>query len=257
MRYALHLVNVVSIYAILTMSLNLLLGYTGLVSLAHGAFFGLGAYACALIMLDLGLGFFAAMAASIVLTTIIAGLIALPALRTRADYLVLLTLGFQVIIFSLLQTQRGLTRGLAGLGDIPRPVIFGWELQTPADYLPLMLGASIVSFLLLSYLTRSPFGRLMRAMREDEDLLRSYGKDVTRVKVTVFMLAGAFAAVGGALFATYTTFLTPLYFGTQTSIVLLAMVAVGWHGEPVGKRLGCIHSDSGSGIRHFYGTGWI
>jgi ABC-type branched-subunit amino acid transport system permease subunit/ABC-type branched-subunit amino acid transport system ATPase component len=238
MNYVVHLMNIVSVYAILTMSLNLLLGYTGLISLAHGAFFGLGAYSFALVMMHTSMGFLAAMVVTILITTLVATLIAIPALRTRADYLVLLTLGFQVIIFSLMGTQRGLTRGLAGLGGIPRPVIFGFELRTPLQYLPLILGAAVACFLLLSYLTSSPFGRLMRSMREDEDLVRSYGKDVTRLKVTIFMLAGAFAAIGGGLFATYTTFLTPLYFRTETSIVLIAMVALGGMGNLWGSVVG-------------------
>jgi branched-chain amino acid transport system permease protein len=238
MAYLAHLANVLAVYAILAMSLNLLLGYSGLVSLAHGAFFGLGAYAFALVIIHSGVDFFIAVAAAVFITGLIATIIAIAALRTRADYLVLITLGLQVIIFSLLQIERGLTRGLAGLAGISRPSIFGIELRSPFDYLPLMLAAAVICFVLLMHITTSPFGRLLKSMREDEDLVRSLGKNVTWLKIASFMLAGSFAAVGGALFATYTTFLTPLYFRVDTSILLIAMVALGGMGNLWGSVAG-------------------
>jgi branched-chain amino acid transport system permease protein len=240
MEYLAHLANVVGVYAILAMSLNLLLGYSGLVSLAHGAFFGLGAYAFALMMIHLGVDFFVVIALTVAVTGLIATLIAIPALRTRADYLVLITLGLQVIIFSLLQIVRGVTGGLAGLAGVPRPTIFGAEILTPVDYLPLMLISAVICFLLLMHITSSPFGRLLRSVREDEDLARSLGKNVTLLKIAAFMLAGCFAGIGGALFATYVTYLTPLYFRVDTSIQLIAMVALGGMGNLWGSVAGAV-----------------
>jgi ABC-type branched-subunit amino acid transport system ATPase component/ABC-type branched-subunit amino acid transport system permease subunit len=238
MIYISHLINLVAIYAILAMSLNLLLGYSGLVSLAQAAFFGIGAYASALVLINFGVNYFVALPIAILISMLISGLISVPALRTRSDYLVLLTLGFQMIIFGLLMTQRNLTRGLMGLSHIPRPEIFGIQLTSAPEYLPLTVGAAILCFLLLRHITTSPFGRLLKAMREDEDLSLSFGKNTMGLKIRAFVVAGGIAAVGGSLFASYTTFLTPLYFKTDTSILLIAMVALGGLANLYGSIVG-------------------
>lgn len=240
MDYVAHVAIVVAIYSILGISLNLLLGYSGLMSMAHGAFFGVGAYASALILLRLGVNYFAAMAVAIIVSMIIAGAIAIPALRTRSDYLVLLTLGFQVIIFGLMSTQQWLTQGPRGLSQIPRPEIFGLNFTTAPSYLPFIMIMSALSFAVVWRITHSPFGRMLKAMREDEDVALSFGKDVVRLKVLAFMMAGGIAAVAGSLFASYTTYINPLYFKTETSVLMIAIVALGGLANLWGTVLGAL-----------------
>lgn len=240
MDYFFHIVIVVAIFVILAISLNIISGYTGLFSLAHGAFYGLGSYATALLLLNLGVNFFVALIGAIVITVGISALVAIMGLRTKRDYLVLVTLGIQMITVALLVNLRGLTRGYQGLIDIPRPEFFGVTLISPAQYLPLVIVLSCLSFYLVWRITKSPFGRVLKAIREDEDVALSFGKDVYRFKIQAFMVAGGIAAVAGALFAAYSTYINPAYFGIEISILVFAVVAIGGMSNLWGSVVGAI-----------------
>jgi len=240
MNYFIHIAIIVSIYIVLAISLNLLLGYTGLMSIAHGAFWGLGSYAAALLLLNMGVNFFVALIGAVGITMIIAALLAGVALRARSDYLVLLTLAFQMITFGLLVNLRGLTKGYQGLINIPRPEILGSTLTSPTSYLPLVVGIAALSFFIVWWITHSPFGRVLKAMREDEDVALSLGKDVVRFKVISFMVAGGIAAVAGTLFATYATWISPEFFKYDVSILMLAIVALGGMANLWGTLVGAI-----------------
>src|SRR6184192_212122 len=119
MNYVWHILIMISFYVILSMSLNIIAGYTGLLSLSHAAFYGIGAYATTLLMLNLGWGFLPALLAASVLTSLLSLVIAIPSLRLKGDYFVLGTWGFQIIVFSVIYNWMGLTRGPFGIGGIP------------------------------------------------------------------------------------------------------------------------------------------
>jgi len=236
--YVVHVAINIALYAILGVSFNLLLGYTGLFAVSHAAFFGIGAYASALLALHAGLGFLWGMALGIVVAGLVGAVIALPALRVSGDYLVIVSFGLQTIVFSVMLNWQDVTRGVAGLPGIPRPGLLGWKVTTPSQYLVLFLAAAALCFFLARRLTHSPFGRVLKAIREDEVATQALGKNITRFKVLVFVVAGALAAVAGNLYAHYITFINPFSFTLEESIFIMAVVIVGGAGNLWGSLLG-------------------
>jgi len=240
MNYLLHILIMLCIYGILALSLNLLIGYAGLFSICHAAFYGIGAYASTLLMIKAGLNFFPALIGGIFVSSLFAFLIAYPSLRLRGDYFILATLGFQLIIYSILYNWIGLTRGPYGIPGIPRASLFGFEF----DSIPLFLLLSSVIFLLVLFFVKklyfSPFGRALKAIREDEIAASAMGKNLPLLKIWAFTVAGGVAAISGSLYATYVTYIDPTSFTLDESIFLIAVVLVGGSGNMKGPLVGAL-----------------
>lgn len=228
------------IYGILALSLNLLIGYAGLLSLAHAAFYGIGAYASTLLMVRLGLNFFPALLIGLLISGSLALLIAYPSLRLKGDYFVLASLGFQIIVFSILYNWIGLTRGPYGIPGIPRPTIFGFEFNSLISYFFLTAVVFILIFLLSLHLCQSPFGRALKSLREDEIAAKVMGKDVSSLKIWVFITAAGLAAVSGSLYAGYITYIDPTSFTLDESIFIIAIVLMGGSGNLKGPLAGVL-----------------
>jgi branched-chain amino acid transport system permease protein len=220
------------------MSLNLMVGYTGLVSLAHAAFYGVGAYLTTLLMVDLGLGFFQSLALAACGAVALSLLISLASLRFRGDYFILATLALQVIIFSVLYNWISVTRGSYGITDIPRPSIAGIRLETLPSFAVFGLAVASVVVGFLTVVFRSPFGRTLRAIRDDEVAATSLGKNSLSFKSRSVAIASGCAAVAGGLYATYVTFIDPNSFTTEESMILLSMVVIGGTGNIRGPVVG-------------------
>jgi len=238
MDYFIHIAIIVALYSILSTSYNLLIGYTGLFSIAHAAFYGIGAYTSALLALRLGVSFPLALLAAVLLTALVGGAIGVPALRVRGDYLVIASFGFQMIVFGVMLNWLAVTRGEGGLTGIPRPELFGIKIFSPATYLPLAVVVAGLCFLVTWWIARSPFGRVLKAIREDEVATQSLGKDIVYFKIAVFALAGGLAAVAGSFYAHYVTFINPLSFTLEESIFIMAVVLVGGAGNLWGSLVG-------------------
>lgn len=238
MNYLWHILTLINIYMILGMSLNLAVGYTGLLSICHAAFYGIGAYAATLLMLNAGWGFFPALLTAVLITTACSLVIAIPSLRLRGDYFVLATLGFQIIVFSILYNWIDLTRGPYGIPGIPLPQVLGREVDSVGTYFLFSLFFALTCGLLLAGLKQSPFGRVLRAIREDDMAAAALGKPVSHLKVTAFALSAAFAAVSGALFACYMRYIDPTSFTIAESVFILSIVIIGGAGSLVGPVLG-------------------
>lgn len=240
MDYLFTIGTIICCYAILSTSFNLLLGVTGLFALSHAAFYGLGAYAAALCDVSLGLPF----AAGLLVAMLVAGgaslLIALPALRVSGDYLVIASLGFQFMVFAALNNLAGLTHGPAGIPGIGRPAVLGVRLDTPGRYLLLAAAVAAVCIAASAIVSRSPFGRVLRGIREDETATRGLGKNVTGAKIAVFAFASALAGAAGCVFAHQAGFISPDMFMIDESIYVLAMVLVGGAGSTPGAVLGAV-----------------
>jgi branched-chain amino acid transport system permease protein len=237
-NYVWHILVMINIYAVLAASLNLVAGYTGLLSLCHAAFYGIGAYATTLLMMQAGFGFFPALALAIPLTALLSLIIAVPSLRLRGDYFVLATLGFQIIVFSLLYNWVGLTRGPYGIPGIPIPSFFGVAIDTVFKYFIFSGVLAAATLAILWLLIRSPFGRLLRAVRDDEVAAAALGKNVPRVKTTAFALGAALAAIPGALFAGYMRYIDPTSFTLNEAIFILSIVVIGGAGSFWGSVVG-------------------
>lgn len=238
MNYLLHILIMICIYFILSLSLNLLVGYTGLLSLCHAAFYGIGAYTTTLFMVKVGMNFIPAVIAGIIVATLISLIVSMPSLRLKGDYFVLASLGFQVIVFSLMYNLVGLTRGPYGIAGIPKPSIFGLAF----DSIPLffILAVFIAGIVILVSLTlyRSPFGRVLKAIREDEVVALSLGKNIAALKMQSFAIAAGIAAIAGSMYAVYVTYIDPTSFTIDESIFIIAVVLVGGSGNFKGPLIG-------------------
>ena len=238
--FLLHLLVLTNTYVILGVSYNLLIGYTGLFSIAHAAFFGVGAYVSTVLALKLGWPFVVGLAAAVLVAAAGSGLLAVPALRVSGDYLVIASLGFQVIIFNVFMNWESITGGPAGLPGIPRPGFLGWTVESPLAYAVLSCVMAAAAYVFVRRLVGSPFGRVLRAIREDEVVTQALGKNVTGVKVVVFMVSGGVAATAGSLFAHYTTYINPYFFTLEESILILSVVIVGGAGNLTGSIVGAV-----------------
>lgn len=238
MTYLLHIFILIGIYVIVSQSLNLISGYTGLLSIAHAGFYGIGAYVAALMALHWQTNFLLNMACAAGLAGLLGLVVAVPSLRLRGDYFVIATFAFQIIAFSVMNNWGSVTAGPLGLPGIPRPEILGFTFTTHVHFLILVGIFAILAFLFLNRLVHSPYGRVLRAIREDEVFPQSLGKNVTHFKVSVFVIGAAIASIGGALYAHYITFIDPTSFTINESIFILAIVIIGGSGNLVGSIVG-------------------
>jgi len=240
MDYIFYVLILASLYAILAVSLNLLVGLTGLVSIAHAGFMAIGAYATALLTTKAGANFFAAAVVGMGLAALVAALLAVPTLKVTGDHYIIASFGFQVIIISVLLNWPALTNGPFGISGIPRPSLFGFAFASYPRLLVLAVALAGLAGWVAWRIAVSPFGAVLRAIREDEGAARSLGKDVTRFKVQVFVVGCALAALGGALYAGVTSFIDPPSFDIHESIFILAIVIIGGKGNVLGSMLGAL-----------------
>ena len=237
MEYLTHLAILFFIYAILGVSLNLLVGYTGLLSSAHAAFYGIGAYATAIALTSLHINFFLSLAAGIIITGIIAFLIGIVLSRFRGDYYALVSLGFNVIVYSVLLNWQGLTRGPLGMPGIPRPE-FVFDFSSNISFLILSFLFVIVIYIISRFLVASSFGRVLKAIREDEQAVQVFGYNTNYYKLAIFVISAGMAAAAGSLFASYITFIDPSSFTVMESVFILAVIILGGLSNLRGSILG-------------------
>ena len=240
MNYVLHLCIMIGIYLILAYSLNLVLGYCGLLSLCHAAFYGIGAYTYTLLIMHFKIPFFLALLLAVIITGIIAFLLGIPGLRFRGDPFVLVTLGFQIIIFSILYNWISLTRGPYGIPGIPRPEVFGIPIDSIHKYFLFVFFIVAIVAIVLFKIYRSPFGLALKALREDEKAAESLGKSAYHYFLWAFTIGGAIASISGALYASYITYIDPTSFTLDESIFQVVILLVGGAGNLIGPTLGTI-----------------
>ncbi len=240
MEYFIHLAILIGIYVPLALSLNLVVGYTGLLSVTHAAFYGIGAYAVAILMTVYGWNFFLALLVGIILAGLIAGLLGLILSRFKDDYYALVSFGFNIIIYSIFLNWESLTRGPLGIPGINRPSLFGFELSSNLSFLILtIVGAGLVYLISLG-ITKSSFGRVLKGIREDEKALSVFGYNTKLFKLTIFIITAGMAGLAGGLFATYITFIDPSTFGLNESIFILAIIILGGMASLKGSVVGAI-----------------
>lgn len=240
MEFVFHVINTILFFIMLGVSFNLVLGFTGLVSMAHAAMFGLGAYTAAITAVKLGLPYPVTLVAGVLLTVLVAGFIALPALRVRGEYLILMTIALQLLVYNLALSWVELTNGRTGISGIPRPNLFGFSLSTPTEFFPLVLMLTILCFSIAHRIGLSPYGRVLKAIREDEAATLALGKNVVGYKVTVFVVAAALAAIAGSTFAHYQSFFSPFSVDLHASIFIVAIVVLGGTANLYGTVLGSV-----------------
>lgn len=241
MDYWLHIAVLIAIYTVLAVSLDLVAGQTGLLSLAQAAFCGLGAYTSALLVVEWRSGgFLVAVLAGMAVGTVVSFIVSLPSLRLHGDYFVIATFAFQMILFSVFNNWMDLTHGPLGITGIPEPVIFGWHVDSHVEFLLLTSLFAALAFLAVHLLSTSPFGRVLHAIREDEVFAKSLGKNTLYFKVTAFAVSAALAASAGSLYAHYITYIDPTSFTIMESILIISMVIIGGAGSTWGPLIGAV-----------------
>jgi branched-chain amino acid transport system permease protein len=240
MDYILTIAILLTIYAILASSLNVVLGHGGLLSLCHAGFYAIGAYAAALLGVSLGVNFFVTVIFAALVAAAFAALLAVPLLRLRGDYFILGSLGFQIIIIDAIYNSDWLTNGALGIGRIPRPNVLGFEVQTHLQYAVLYSFVACIWILGNHYITTAAFGRALHAVREDEVAASSLGKNVRSIRVRAFAISAAGAGVAGALYAHFTTYIDTTSFTFTESVYILSLVVVGGVATTSGPVLGAL-----------------
>jgi branched-chain amino acid transport system permease protein len=236
-EYLLHLAIISSFYIILAISLNLIIGYCGQVSLGHAAFYGLGAYASALVTIHWQFPFFLALLVAAFVAALFGLGLGIPTLRLKDDYLAIVTLGFGVII-DIVLLNLNITGGPDGLTRIPPPTLGGVNFRHKGEYL-LLVAFFVISTLLLVYrLVHSRHGRALKAIRDHEVTAKVMGINAAAYKIAIFTLSAGLAGLAGSLYAHYITFINPESFGLHTSILILTMVVLGGMGSIGGSVLG-------------------
>jgi branched-chain amino acid transport system permease protein len=238
-RYGIHIVNLILIFVMLAVGLSIVLGYAGQVNLAQAAFFGMGAYAIAVLTVKAGLGYWAAFPLSIVAAGVLGLLVGLPSLRVQSHYLGIVTLGL-AISFSAILVNAGFTGQAVGLPGIPVPPFFGVDLSDEYNYYYLLLAAAVVLFGLALLMMGTAIGRRFRAMRDDSLAAAHMGVEVPVYRMLAFVIAACYAGVAGALYAGLIRYVSPDTFSLQIMFLLLAMVIVGGRDNLYGAALGAV-----------------
>lgn len=239
-QYILTVAALIGIYIILATSYDLVLGYTGMLSIAHGAFYGIGAYATALSLLQWNFSFVPALLFGFIFTVFIAVLVGIPATRLAGDYLVVASLGFAIIVHALMLNLTGITRGSMGLPGIPGPELWGYSFSGPWERTGVIYVVTAICGLVAWRLSYSPFGRVLKSIRDDPLAAAACGKNIFAFKITVFALSAGLAGVAGGLYATYVQFIDPEAFILQISFLIVMATILGGQGTFWGPAIGAI-----------------
>ena len=240
MEYIAHIIVLVLIYTTLATSLRVLVGETGLLSFAHAAFFGIGAYSSAILMTRSDVPFAAAFPASMGVAAACSLLISLPSLWLRGDHFVLVTFGFPIIVTGLLNNCAGFTGGADGVTGIPPARIVGLGLGSAAGSVAIALTVAVCSHLVIRRILVSPLGRVLRAIREDEDMVAACGRSPAAFKIAAVAVTAALAGAAGSVYAQYIGFVDPSGFTILESILILSMVIIGGAGSIWGPIVGAV-----------------
>lgn len=236
--YLVTVLITIGIYVILALSLNIITGYAGQISLGHAAFMGIGAYTSALLYTKAGFSFWPAFLVAGLVAGLVGAVLAIPCLRVREDFLAITTMGINFVVEATFLYVPFFGAGM-GIGGINPPSLFGREVSKPG-FLSLVVGVILAVIVVDRWLIRSWIGLAWSAIREDEGAAGAMGIDVVRFKVFAFTLGSAGAGLAGSLYAHFLTFIMPVNFSFGQSIVILSMVVFGGIGTLRGPTVGAI-----------------
>jgi branched-chain amino acid transport system permease protein len=237
--YPLTLLTQAAIVAILAMSLDVLLGYTGLPSLGHAAYFGIAAYAVGILTTEYQYAFLTCLVVGVALAALTAAIFGLLAIRASGTYFLMITLALGMVVWGLAFRWVSMTKGDNGIAGVPRPELgLPWSLSLPLPFFYFALAAAVAAWAVLGLLVRSPFGMGLQGIRESESRMRALGYNVWLHKYLAFVIAGAFAGFAGVFWAYYNGFVSPVDVQLVTSVETLLMVALGGPGTLAGPALG-------------------
>jgi len=242
-NYLLHILILVDIYFVLALGLNVIVGYLGLLSLAHAGYFAIGAYVYSVLTLLLGVGFVPAALAATGISILLSIMLSVASWRFTGDFFILFSLAIQVVLFTLVKnwhdpssqfgTLSNMTNGDFGLAGIPGPDLFGWTIDDRSSiaifFTILAISGAVLSWRLLE----SPWGRLLRAVRDDELAARALGKNVRLAKMQAIALGCGMAGFAGVMLASYQAYINPTISDMSQATLFFSMVVVGGVGNSV------------------------
>ena len=241
MEYFLHIVIMLDIYVLLVLSANLTIGMANLLTLCQAAFYGIGAYIGTFFLMQFHLPFVVIAAAVMLLTGLFSWLVSYASVRLKGDYFVIATMGFQMIVYTVLYNWIDVTRGPYGIAGIPGIRLLGmFELKGVYAYLVLSLVAAVLVALVLHALMRSPFGRTLNAIRADETVVQSLGRNTAAFKSWAFFISAAVAGLAGVIYAAYVSYIDPTSFTLDESIFIISALFIGGIGNIKGPILGAL-----------------
>ena len=208
--------------------------------MAHAAFYGIGAYVAALMALRLDSPFILNLFLAIIGAALFGAVVGIPSLRIKDDYFAIATFAFQIITFSILNNLVDFTGGPLGLPGIPQPEIFGFTVSTHIEFLILVTILAAITYWIANKIVKSPFGKVLKAIREDEIFTHAAGKNVFAYKVKIFMIGAGLASIAGVIYATYITYIDPTSFTIMESIFIISIVIIGGAGNLKGSVIGAV-----------------
>jgi len=238
--YILNLLILVSISGILAGSLNFIIGYAGIYSMAHAAFFGVSAYTAALIAMNLSTSLLVAIPAAMAICAALSLVISLPSLRVRGEYFVVASLGLQQIAFTVFSEWKDVTGGLGGITGVPVATLFGYKLRSLGSMLAVSLVCLALVTLVIYVLVRTSFGRNLKAIRDNEVAASAFGKNATAIKTIAVAISSALCGIAGVLYAFHVSFVNPESFTVDASVLIMAMIIIGGTGTVFGPILGAL-----------------
>lgn len=241
MEYILHIVIMLNIYIMLVLSANLPVGMARLLTLCQAAFYGIGAYISAFFLMQFNLPFIVVALAVMLLTGAFSWVVSFASVKLKNDYFILATLGFQMIVYTILYNWTDVTRGPYGIPGIPGIRLFGlWELSSVWSYATLTFVTMAVVVLVFHLIKTSPYGRLLKAMRSDELSVQAVGRNTVVARAWAFFISAAISGLAGLFYASYVSYIDPTSFTLDESIFIISALFIGGIGNIRGPILGAL-----------------
>lgn len=241
MEYIFHILIMLNIYVMLVLSANLTIGMANLLTMCQAAFYGIGAYIGTFFLMQFNLPFVVIAIAVMLLTGLFSWLVSYASVRLKGDYFVIATMGFQLIVYTILYNWTDVTRGPYGIPGIPGIRLLGlFELSGVYAYFALSLVVAAIVVLVFYRLVKSPFGRTLNAIRADETMVQALGRNTVAFKAWAFFISAAVAGLAGVIYASYVSYIDPTSFTLDESIFILSALFIGGIGNIKGPILGAL-----------------
>lgn len=241
MEYIFHILIMLNIYVMLVLSANLTIGMANLLTMCQAAFYGIGAYIGTFFLMQFNLPFVVIAIAVMILTGLFSWLVSYASVRLKGDYFVIATMGFQLIVYTILYNWTDVTRGPYGIPGIPGIRLLGlFELSGVYAYFALSLVVAAIVVLVFYRLVKSPFGRTLNAIRADETMVQALGRDTVAFKAWAFFISASVAGLAGVIYASYVSYIDPTSFTLNESIFIISALFIGGIGNIKGPILGAL-----------------
>ena len=237
-RYQVHVINTVGIYILISLGLNIAMGYAGQFNLAMGALWGVGAYTAAILNTRFGIPFWLNVPAAMVAAGIMGAVVGLPSFKVRSHYLAIVTIGLGEVINIIFVNEQRLTGGADGISRIQMPSFFGFPINTDERYYYLILAVVLIGFFIARQILKHRIGRSFRAIRDDYQAAKAMGINTAYYQILAFVISASYAGVAGALFAHLNTYISPDIFDFSSTLFILTATMVGGMGSLAGSIVG-------------------